>query len=94
MRAAIKLSIPAIIFLCSSLLLLSCRKASTETLNEVVHEGGAAKFTGSFSGVGNQKVSGAAKIYFVGNRYQLMMENFRTDNGPDLKVNVLVVRTP
>lgn len=75
-----------IIVLLASLLLTACRKASTETLNEVITDGGMVKYAGSFSGTDNQQVSGEAKIYLINNKYQLKLENFRTDNGPDLKV--------
>ncbi len=79
---------------CSVLLLAACSKASTETLNEMVIDGIVAKFSGNFSGVGNQKVEGQAKIFMVNNKYQLKLENFRTDNGPDLKVYLSKASTP
>ena len=87
MIAAFKVRITTFVLL-SCLLLASCRKASTETLNEMIADSDSvmAKYTGSFSGTDNQQVSGQAKIYMVNNKYQLKLENFRTDNGPDLKV--------
>jgi hypothetical protein len=86
MLSTVKSTTTVFVLLCSFSMLLSCRKASTETLNEMVTDGGEAMFTGNFSGVGNQSVSGTAKIFFIGNKYELKLENFRTDNGPDLKV--------
>jgi len=67
-------------------LLPSCRKASTETLNEMIADGGVIKYSGNFSGAYNQQVTGLAKIVLINNKYQLKLENFSTDNGPDLKV--------
>jgi hypothetical protein len=52
----------------------------------MVPDGGMVKYSGTFSGTDNQQVTGEAKIYFINNKYQLKLENFQTDNGPDLKV--------
>ena len=72
--------------LCLMSALSSCRKASSEALNEMVPDGGMVKYSASFSGTDNQQVSGEAKIFLINGKYQLKLENFRTDNGPDLKV--------
>lgn len=85
MIASIKAHTTAIVLL-GGLLLSSCRKASTDTLNEMVADSSMAKYAAIFSGADNQQVSGEAKIYLVNGKYQLKLENFRTDNGPDLKV--------
>jgi hypothetical protein len=64
----------------------SCRKASTEVLNEKADTSGVVKVQGTFSGVGSEKVSGQAKVYLQRGKLFLALENFSTDNGPDLKV--------
>jgi hypothetical protein len=79
------------VFLVPILLLLiffysSCRKASTEMLNEKVDSSAVLKVQGSFSGIGSEKVSGQAKVYLKNGKLFLALENFSTDNGPDLKV--------
>lgn len=74
--------VAAIFFLCST----GCKKASTETLNEMVNTGAVLKYSGNFMGQGGQTVSGEAKIFLEGTRYFLMLTGFKSDNGPDLKV--------
>jgi hypothetical protein len=64
----------------------SCRKTSTEFLNEKADTSAVVKVQGSFSGVGSEKVSGQAKVYLQRGKLFLALENFSTDNGPDLKV--------
>lgn len=64
----------------------SCRKASTETLNERADTSSVLKVQGSFTGVGSEKVSGLAKVYHQKGKLFLALENFSTSNGPDLKV--------
>jgi hypothetical protein len=76
------------------LLFLSCSKTSTERLEEMVSTDGVLKFTGSFRGVGSEKVSGEAKIFLANNGYMLKLENFNTSNGPDLKVYLSKASTP
>ncbi len=65
---------------------LSCKKTSTQTLNEVVSISSTLKYSGSFVGQGGQNVSGKAEIYFENNKYVLKLANFQSSNGPDLKV--------
>jgi hypothetical protein len=82
MKTILSLSILLMLIFFSS----SCRKASTEFLNEKVDTSGVVKVQGSFSGVGSEKVSGQAKVYLQRGKLFLALENFSTDNGPDLKV--------
>jgi hypothetical protein len=49
MNAILKTSVTLIVFFGSLSLLLSCRKASTEMLNEMVSTDGMVKFSGTFS---------------------------------------------
>lgn len=55
-------------------------------LNERLDSIAILKTQGMFTGVGQEKVSGSAKIYLQKDRYYLALENFSTTNGPDLKV--------
>ena len=77
----------ATVFL-SLLLFVSCGKASTDALDEMIDSSTPVTsiVSGDFSGAEGQNVSGQAKIFKVNNGFQLKLENFRTDNGPDLKV--------
>ncbi len=67
----------------------SCKKASTETLDEVISPldtTAMLKYGGSFSSGPSGTVTGDAKVYLKGGKYILALENFLTTNGPDLKV--------
>lgn len=75
-------------------LFLSCNKTPTEKLDEMVSADGVLKFSGSFKGVGSEKVSGEAKIFLTNNNYMLKLQNFNTTNGPDLKVYLSKASTP
>jgi hypothetical protein len=75
-------------------LFLSCSKTSTERVDEMVSADGVLKFSGSFKGIGSEKVSGEAKIFLTNNTYMLKLENFSTSNGPDLKVYLSKASTP
>ncbi len=69
---------------------ISCKKESTitqplvETIPPTVMV--TVKDSGNFMNGPYGSVSGLAKIYKNGAKYQLALENFRSDNGPDLKV--------
>lgn len=71
-----------------------CGKTSTETLNEMINPDGNLKFSGTFKGLGNENVSGAAKIFLTDGKYMLKLENFSTSNGPDLKVYLSKASSP
>jgi hypothetical protein len=64
----------------------SCSKTATEPLDEMVSTAGVLKYEGSFTGQGGQDVSGQVQIYLENNKYVLKLTNFKSDNGPDLKV--------
>jgi hypothetical protein len=80
--------------LSGSLLLLGCKKTSTETLDEMVSPVSVAKYSGNFRGIGSENVSGQAKIFETNGEYMLKLENFSTSNGPDLKVYLSKAATP
>ncbi len=75
----------------TSICFASCKKASTETLNQVIPSTDTAamlKYNGSFSSGPSGTVSGQVKIFLKDNKYILSLENFLTTNGPDLKVYI------
>lgn len=78
----------------SVFLLVSCKKTSTEKLDEVISAAGTQKANGSFIGYGSEKVSGQAKIFLTNDQYMLKLENFSTTNGPDLKVYLSKAASP
>jgi len=73
---------------------VSCNKTSTETLNEMVSPVAETKYLGAFVGRQNQSVSGEALIVLENGKYSLKLMNFRSDNGPDLKVYLSKESTP
>ncbi len=67
----------------------SCKKASTETLDQVINPMDTTamlEYGGTFSSGPSGTVTGQAKIYLKAGKYILALENFLTTNGPDLKV--------
>ncbi len=73
---------------------VSCNKTSTETLNEMVSPAAVTKYSGVFIGRQNQNVSGEALIVLENGKYALKLMNFKSDNGPDLKVYLSKESTP
>jgi hypothetical protein len=74
--------------------LAACNKTPTDTLNEMVSQNGMIRYTGIFKGQGGQKVSGQAQIYLDSNKYVLKLSDFKSDNGPDLKVYLSKAESP
>jgi hypothetical protein len=73
---------------------VGCSKASTEELNEMVAPDGMPKQSGVFMGRQNQSVSGRAQIFLQDGRYVLKLSDFKSDNGPDLKVYLSIADAP
>ncbi|MEP7250968.1 MAG: DM13 domain-containing protein [Ginsengibacter sp.] len=76
-------------FIITTAFFSSCKKASTETLDQVINPAdttATVELGGTFMNGPSGKVSGQAKIYFKEGKYILALENFSTSNGPDLKV--------
>ena len=68
-------------------ILISCKKGPENRLDEQVNDTTAlVKFEGNFMNERWGQVSGQAKIYLKNGKYILALENFVTNNGPDLKV--------
>ena len=76
-----------LIVFCSLILVLSCTKSndSATTPGTDTVPGGSLIATGNFTS-GVHSTSGTAKVYNDGGTKRLRLENFKTDNGPDLKV--------
>ena len=76
-----------LIFFCSLIIFVSCTKSSdtTTTPGTDIVPGGTIIATGNFTS-GVHTTSGTAKVYYDGGTKRLRLENFKTDNGPDLKV--------
>lgn len=80
-----------LITISTSLCVVSCKKASTETLNQVILPADTTailKYNGIFSNGPSGSVNGQVKIFLKGNKYILSLANFSTTNGPDLKVYI------
>ena len=79
------------IFLSLLVMLMACNKnvgSSTAVLNEKIDTAAVVArntMAGNFISYG-QNVSGTAKVYLVAGKYTLALENFSTNNGPDLHV--------
>ena len=72
------------------LVLNSCKKTSTEILDESLANDTTAvlKLQGNFISGPYGTVSGIAKVYLKQGRYTVALENFSSSNGPDLKVYI------
>lgn len=78
------------------LLAAACKKETTSTtpLNEMPAPAAMAIDSGTFSNGPYGSVSGIAKIYKTGSKYELALENFSSSNGPDLKVYLSKEKQP
>ena len=78
------------------IVLNSCKKASTETINEtlVMDTTAVLKFEGTFISGPYGTVSGLARVYLKQGNYTVALENFNSSNGPDLKVYISKERIP
>jgi Electron transfer DM13 len=72
-------------FLLAAIVLMSCSKSKTAVVNEELPMGGKTVGSGSFTS-GVHQTSGAAEIVEVNTQRTLVLKNFQTDAGPDLKV--------
>lgn len=78
------------------ILITACKKETTSTdpLNEVPVITAIAIDSGYFSNGPHGSVTGKAKIYKTGSKYELALENFSSSNGPDLKVYLSKEKQP
>jgi len=85
-----KLFFSTIILVIGMLFLNSCKKASTDFIDETLNMDTTAvvKYSGDFIDGPYGTVSGSAKVYLQEGRYKVALENFMSTNGPDLKVYI------
>ena len=69
-------------------LLASCKKNNTpeNILNEMTDTTAVLKYSGVLANGPHGTVSGEAKIFKTGSKYDLKLMNFNGSNGPDLRV--------
>lgn len=87
------------IYLLGLLIIISaaaCKKETTPTttLDEEPEVTAMAIESGSFANGPYGRVSGIAKIYKTGDKYELALEMFASTNGPDLKVYLSKEKQP
>lgn len=77
-------------------ILTACKKETTSTtsVNETPAITAMAIDSGYFSNGPYGSVTGTAKIYKTGDKYELALENFSSSNGPDLKVYLSKEKQP
>ncbi|MHA4740789.1 DM13 domain-containing protein [Dyadobacter sp. MSC1_007] len=71
------------------LFLTNCKREENTPvapLMETVDSMAVVNVEGSFKGIGGESVSGTAKIITAGEKYSLVLDQFSTNNGPDLHV--------
>ncbi len=70
------------------ILFAACKKNNTPelVLNEMTDSTAMLKYSGIFENGPYGNVSGDAKIFKTGTRYDLKLMNFKGSNGPDLRV--------
>jgi hypothetical protein len=78
----------ASVFLLTVVVFVSCVKNNTPDiiLDETTDSTAVLKYSGTFSNGPYGSVSGEAKIFKTGARYDLKLMNFNSSNGPDLRV--------
>jgi hypothetical protein len=80
-----------IIFIAAIGLFTSCKKeklASTVVLNEMTDTVAMLRYSGNFESGPYGTVTGKAEIYQAGNKWQVKLADFGTNNGPALHVYV------
>ncbi|HEY9702166.1 MAG TPA: DM13 domain-containing protein [Allocoleopsis sp.] len=71
-------------------LFTSCKKSeiSGDVLNEPISPSAITIFKGNFTGTPGHTVSGNVEIISENNQKKLVLKNFSTTNGPDLKIYI------
>ncbi|CAG4990662.1 hypothetical protein DYBT9275_00583 [Dyadobacter sp. CECT 9275] len=87
---------PAFILLVSLVFAACQREENTpvEPLIEKVDSLATVNLSGKFMGTSGESVSGTAKILSSGGNYSLVLDDFKTNNGPDLHVYLSKDPTP
>ncbi|WAC13437.1 DM13 domain-containing protein [Dyadobacter pollutisoli] len=79
------------------MVLTNCKREENtpvEPLMETVDSLAVVNAKGSFTGVGGESVSGTARIITADQKYSLVLDQFSTNNGPDLHVYLSKQATP
>lgn len=79
------------------LIFTSCKREENtpiEPLMETVDSMAVVNVKGSFTGIGGESVSGTARIITADGKYSLVLDQFSTNNGPDLHVYLSKQATP
>ncbi|MEO6285787.1 MAG: DM13 domain-containing protein [Dyadobacter sp.] len=86
-----------ILVLVLGLTFVGCKREENtpvEPLMETVDSLAVVNVKGSFTGIGGETVSGTAKIITADGKYSLVLDQFSTNNGPDLHVYLSKQATP
>lgn len=80
-----------------TLLIVGCKREENtpvEPLMERVDSLAVVNVKGKFMGIGGETVSGSAKIITNDGKHSLVLDDFKTNNGPDLHVYLSKESTP
>lgn len=80
-----------------TLIIVGCKREENtpvEPLMERVDSLAVVNVKGKFMGIGGETVSGSAKIITSDGKYSLVLDDFKTNNGPDLHVYLSKEATP
>lgn len=80
-----------------TLIIVGCKREENtpvEPLMERVDSLAVVNVKGKFMGIGGETVSGSAKIITNDGKYSLVLDDFKTNNGPDLHVYLSKESTP
>ncbi len=80
-----------------TLLIVGCKREENtpvEPLMERVDSLAVVNVKGKFMGIGGETVSGSAKIITNDGKHSLVLDDFKTNNGPDLHVYLSKEATP
>lgn len=80
-----------------TLIIVGCKREENtpvEPLMERVDSLAVVNVKGKFMGIGGETVSGSAKIITNDGKHSLVLDDFKTNNGPDLHVYLSKEATP
>ena len=80
-----------------TLIIVGCKREENtpvEPLMERVDSLAVVNVKGKFMGIGGETVSGSAKIITNDGKHSLVLDDFKTNNGPDLHVYLSKESTP
>lgn len=80
-----------------TLIIVGCKREENtpvEPLMERVDSLAVVNVKGKFMGIGGETVSGSAKIITSDGKHSLVLDDFKTNNGPDLHIYLSKEATP